>query len=343
MAGTIGDLGVYDVGTYGDGGSFAYGAQTFVAAGDNMQSLDLMVDAAGTGSSTFHLLVTTVKTLAGGQFQPGTVLKEFIVTETFDGDHTLHALHINLRGVELDKGVTYAFIVDRFVTKDGTPDSLWVAYNKNLYAGGFAADLATASGRTADFNANWDEYPPAKYDLAFKAVFSDAGETIFGTKKGDLIDSSHAPKGQSTASALDDKIYGDKGNDTLSGGDGFDYLNGGQGNDKLNGEGDGDVLVGGKGKDKLYGGDDEDSFVFDVKLSKKSAGDNFDKLYGFNAAEDAIYLDPTQFSALAPGDLPDTDTHITYKNGTLFYDGLKFAQFKVNVPVSLDEIHIVVA
>ena len=125
-------------------------------------------------------------------------------------------------------------------------------------------------------------------DLDFTAVFSQAGNTIIGTKKGNLIDDANAPKGQPFATAFDDLIIGNKGKDKAFGGDGFDTLEGGKDNDKLYGGNDGDTLIGGKGHDKLYGGAGEDALVFDFKLSKKSAAKHFDKIGDFNAAEDTI-------------------------------------------------------
>jgi hypothetical protein len=73
MAGTIGDLtntytGYY--GDYGDSATYHYGAQTFVAAGDHLQWIDLLVDAYGPVASNFHLLITTVKSLPAGEVQP---------------------------------------------------------------------------------------------------------------------------------------------------------------------------------------------------------------------------------------------------------------------------------
>ncbi len=174
-------------------------------------------------------------------------------------------------------------------------------------------------------------------------MFSQAGNTIIGTKKGDLIDAANAPKGQPVATAFDDLIIGNKGKDKAFGGDGFDTLEGGKDNDKLYGGNDGDKLLGGTGHDKLYGGAGEDGLFFDFKLSKKGAKKNFDKIGDFTVAEDTVYLNQKYFKALALGDLADTDTHITLENGNLRYDGVKFAKFLDGVaPASVDDIHFVV-
>lgn len=70
-----------------------------------------------------------------------------------------------------------------------------------------------------------------------------------------------------TGNALDNRIVGGTGNDTLSGlggndsiqgGDGNDRLLGGDGNDTLRGDAGDDVIEGGAGNDQLYGGDGND-------------------------------------------------------------------------------------
>jgi len=54
------------------------------------------------------------------------------------------------------------------------------------------------------------------------------------------------------------EIFGEGGNDTLTGGSGADHLNGGPGNDTLLGKGGFDQLFGGPGDDTLTGGDADD-------------------------------------------------------------------------------------
>ena len=51
---------------------------------------------------------------------------------------------------------------------------------------------------------------------------------------------------------------------------------------------------GGKGKDKHWGGSGEDCFLFDFKMTKKSAKKHWDKIYDFNAQEDAILSETEQ-------------------------------------------------
>src|SRR6266446_5641663 len=54
------------------------------------------------------------------------------------------------------------------------------------------------------------------------------------------------------------QLFGEKGNDTLTGGSGNDQLFGGTGNDTLLGKGGNDLLFGGSGDDTLTGGDGDD-------------------------------------------------------------------------------------
>ena len=347
MAGTIENLThTNTIQFFGEpsGVTTAYYGQTFKAGGDHMQSLDFKISASGgPGDTKYHLLIVSVKTLPGGEFQPDQVIKEIDgFTEPFDLDFSLHQVHVNLKGLELVDEQTYAFVLDSFVTRDGTHDAASVGTNSTYLDGEFVS-LFLADGlstRDDHFNADWGEDP--SLDLAFKAVFSDEGNTIFGTKKGDRIDGSKSPKGEDKASDFDDLIYGGKGKDKLYGGKGFDYIDGGKGKDKLHGGDDGDHLLGGKGKDKLYGGDGEDCYLFDFKMSKSSAEKNFDKLFAFDSGEDTIYLKQSKFSNLSEGELPGSDTHIAYKNSALYYDGIKFVKFEGSAPTSLDDIHIIV-
>src|SRR5262249_4559122 len=61
-----------------------------------------------------------------------------------------------------------------------------------------------------------------------------------------------------------DNLYGLAGNDTMHGGDFFDMLSGGNGADALYGDNDTDSLFGDAGNDCLYGGNDNDSLVGDA-------------------------------------------------------------------------------
>ncbi|MCF3610985.1 hypothetical protein L2E79_06135 [Planktothrix agardhii 1027] len=104
----------------------------------------------------------------------------------------------------------------------------------------------------------------------------------------------------------DDLLFGDQGNDILDGGLGKDILSAGEGDDSMTGGLDDDLLFGGQGKDTLIGGagDDlltggkgNDTFVYEGAIDQLGQ----DTLTDFNVSEDAIALNSTDFSALAPG------------------------------------------
>lgn len=76
------------------------------------------------------------------------------------------------------------------------------------------------------------------------------GSTLYGEGGNDSI----------TGGSGSDTIIGGGGNDTLHGNAGADSINGGAGNDLIYGDGGSDTLVGGAGADSLYGGAGNDVF-----------------------------------------------------------------------------------
>jgi Ca2+-binding RTX toxin-like protein len=126
-------------------------------------------------------------------------------------------------------------------------------------------------------------------------------------------------------------VFGEGGNDTLTGGAAADTLNGGDGNDTVKGGGGADRLLGGLGNDKLTGGAGIDFFVFDTK---PSAASNHDTVADFQHGIDKFQLENNVFTKLgnAPHLNPaffhlgsaaaDADDHIVYDraHGNLFYD-----------------------
>ncbi len=87
-----------------------------------------------------------------------------------------------------------------------------------------------------------------------------------------------------------DLITGSDGNDTLNGGNGNDTLNGGQGNDVILGGNGSDILAGGAGDDTLTGGGGRDTFVFEGFGSTALIAFGVDRINNFNVAEDKIKL-----------------------------------------------------
>ena len=78
-----------------------------------------------------------------------------------------------------------------------------------------------------------------------------------------------------------DIVYGNSGNDTLNGNLGNDTLYGGQGGDLLFGQSGADHLAGNRGDDTLAGGDGADTFVF-------TFGGGNDQITDFQAGIDSL-------------------------------------------------------
>ena len=136
-----------------------------------------------------------------------------------------------------------------------------------------------------------------------------------------------------------DRLVGGLGNDLLTGQDGMDALSGGAGHDKLLGsagddvlngnEGD-DILGGGLGQDILFGAAGRDKYLFDT-----TPFGTVDRINGFIAVDDTIWVENTIFSSFEPGSIEsgnlargpgvvasDADDFLLYNTttGALSYD-----------------------
>jgi Ca2+-binding RTX toxin-like protein len=101
---------------------------------------------------------------------------------------------------------------------------------------------------------------------------------IFGNKGNDSISGSNAfIGGFSFPYGGADRLYGGSGNDTINGLSGRDTLDGGNGNDRLDGGSDRDLLVGGDGNDSLFGGDDDDTLLGGNGVNILSGGNGNDR------------------------------------------------------------------
>jgi Ca2+-binding RTX toxin-like protein len=85
-----------------------------------------------------------------------------------------------------------------------------------------------------------------------KGTFSFTGSIVVHGKGGDDSISIDAAITRETF------LFGEAGNDTISGGGGADVIVGGTGNDKISGNSGRDILIGGDGTDSLSGGNDDD-------------------------------------------------------------------------------------
>lgn len=106
-------------------------------------------------------------------------------------------------------------------------------------------------------------------------LFGDFGnDRISGGKQGDRL------FGNGGA----DKLFGGAGSDMLNGGAGKDVLKGGSGADILRGGDSDDRLLGGTGDDTLTGGSGRDKFIF-------TRGDGHDRITDFEIGRDTIVID----------------------------------------------------
>jgi Ca2+-binding RTX toxin-like protein len=115
-------------------------------------------------------------------------------------------------------------------------------------------------------------------DNIINAQFFSGAVSIYGGLGNDTIS---AGRGSSF-------LYGDGGNDTLTGNLGNDTLYGGDGSDSLYGMGGDDYLDAGSGNDELFGGDGLDELYGMGGDDEIDAGTGDDKLYG-GAGSDILY------------------------------------------------------
>jgi Ca2+-binding RTX toxin-like protein len=127
-----------------------------------------------------------------------------------------------------------------------------------------------------------------------------------------------------------DRLDGGAGNDKVSGGGGNDILSGGSGDDTLNGGAGNDLLNGGTGKDKMTGASGVDVFRFNTAL----AASNVDTITDFQINTDKVQLENAIFAAIGTsltasefvanvsGTAKNGAQHILYDttDGRLFYD-----------------------
>lgn len=73
-------------------------------------------------------------------------------------------------------------------------------------------------------------------------------------------------------------LFGQGGNDVLTGGDENDHLDGGSGNDTINGGAGNDTLIGGSGADQLSGGSGNDLLVVDINDTLIEGGSGHDRV-----------------------------------------------------------------
>ncbi|MCC7326374.1 MAG: hypothetical protein IT521_06175 [Burkholderiales bacterium] len=101
---------------------------------------------------------------------------------------------------------------------------------------------------------------------------ANPAKVTFGSESGDSLAGSDL--------AFGDRLYGMDGDDTISAGDGNDYVEGNAGSDELYGGSGDDRLVGGADADFLYGEDDDDEIWGGRGADRLEGGDGRDELHG---------------------------------------------------------------
>lgn len=125
-----------------------------------------------------------------------------------------------------------------------------------------------------------------------------AAQILTGTSGANVITASDV----GTGAALDNRLYGYAGNDTLNGGLGNDILRGGSGNDTLNGGAGNDLVIGGTGNDTLNGGAGVDVFRWEVGDQGTIAQPAADVITDFNVASITLGGDVLDLSSLLVGE-----------------------------------------
>jgi Ca2+-binding RTX toxin-like protein len=111
-------------------------------------------------------------------------------------------------------------------------------------------------------------------------------------------------------------VYGNDGNDTLTGGGGNTFMDGGDGNDSLNGGGGRDVQIGGLGQDVLNGGKGDDVLIGGTF---KYSGD-IDSVLGLMAIWNSSDTYDTRVANLRAG---GSDGLFAFNTTTILDDGVK--------------------
>ncbi|MCV2870153.1 hypothetical protein OEW28_16100 [Defluviimonas sp. WL0002] len=149
-----------------------------------------------------------------------------------------------------------------WLTGRGGDDTLRGGSGTDNLVGGEGADLLDG-GEGLDRVVYSDATSGLRVDLLYPG-------TNTGIAAGDIFVSVEAVR----ASAHDDQVYGDQGNNTLDGGTGNDVIYGRGGNDWLLGRAGNDLVDGGDGNDILLGGPGADRFVGGAGTDRVHYGDS---------------------------------------------------------------------
>ena len=123
-----------------------------------------------------------------------------------------------------------------------------------------------------------------------------ANDTVYGGDGDDVIAT------QDEDPQFGDQLYGDAGNDTISGANTNDQLYGGTGNDQLSGGGNTDTLDGGEGNDALDGGAGNDLLYGGDGDDLINAGAGNDTSFGGAGADTFLLQDPLAVTTIFGGE-----------------------------------------
>ncbi len=125
-----------------------------------------------------------------------------------------------------------------------------------------------------------------------KAWTTGYGTGAFSASNNSSPDIVYAGSGNDTiyylTSLADNDLFGEDGNDTLTGGVGHDLLDGGNGDDKLTGGIGSDDLLGGAGIDTLLGGDGNDNLNGGADNDTLTGGNGIDRFIIDNTSTDIV-------------------------------------------------------
>lgn len=117
-------------------------------------------------------------------------------------------------------------------------------------------------------------------------IFGDAGDDSLTGGSGNDVIRGGAGNDKLSGGGANDNLQGEAGDDSLLGGTGNDTLSGGAGNDDLSGDDGNDSMSGGVGDDSLSGGAGNDRESGDNGDDSLTGGDGNDSLSGGNGADD---------------------------------------------------------
>ena len=153
---------------------------------------------------------------------------------------------------QFDTSITFAQLQEKMSTITD-PDSNGVTGIK-IDLTDFGGGTIILDGVTSPLGEGNFRLPGAESPI--DALYAEPSDT-----HGNLILGSTDDETVNLLSAVENKVFGEEGNDTISGGAGDDWLAGGEGNDILTGGAGRDVLDGGEGDDSITGGNGNDAIT----------------------------------------------------------------------------------